>query len=72
MATEGALHAVNQRDLGIVLPTTIKKGIFFRASMQHTLPGGVNETVTVTVLDLRRYPATHFCFERRSNLLHAV
>lgn len=66
MATEGALHAVNQRDLGIVLPTTIKKGIFFRASMQYTLPGGVNETVTVTVLDLRRY------FERRSNLLHAV
>lgn len=71
MATEGALHAVNQRDLGIVLPTTIKKGIFFRASMQHTLPGGVNETVTVTVLDLRRY-TTHFRFERRSNLLHTV
>ena len=53
-ASADGVHAVNQRDLGTVLPHLIQQGIFFRASMQHEFPA--TATATGTIIDLRRPP----------------
>lgn len=53
-ASADGVHAVNQRDLGTVLPHLIQQGIFFRASMQHEF--SATATATGTIIDLRRPP----------------